>query len=272
MMNIAAKAKAMVISTTARTKKQPQKKKGAAKNRGVNPGFAGTGRDTTSRAPVRLGYSFGNNVPKFGVARPLGTLEGITLRTHSVSAPFAVTAVAGVQTPATQIGYALMNPSRLWVIGTFVTFPINPLLGASVATIAALFQYCFMRRCRIRYIPDNAGGTTATGTVALAWQADPVQAVPTSLPEMANNSVNIQTPVWKDAQIVVDSGDIPKNLRESYQIGTSTTTAASSYHMGAVYVGAENVAVIGNTGAGDVLFQCGRLEVECELHLWGITA
>lgn len=260
----AIKANALKYAAANRKPKQKRRPKQP------NPGFVGTTKDVLATPPVRRGFVIGNNVPKFGPCKSLGTLPGMMMRTHAVSAPFAVTAVGGGQTPANQTGYCLVNPSRLWTIGTFVTFPINAVLGASTATIVALFQYFVIKRLRVRYLPDNAGGTAANGNVCLAWQADPNQAVPTSIPEMSNNSVSVTTPVWREAQIVVDPGSLPTNLREAYQIGTSATAASSDYHMGAIYVAAENVGVAGDSSS--VLFNCGRLEVEAELYLWGITA
>jgi hypothetical protein len=247
-------------------------KRKARKRKTPNPGYVGQTNSIASAAPVKIGYGYGNNVPRFDRIPALGALPGMRVFAHAVSSPFSVVAVAGVQTPAFQVGYSLVGPARNWTNSSFGTFPTSALIGAAASTIAGVFQYAYLRRIRVRYLPDAEAGSGTKGSVCLAWQADPNQSIPTSLPEMSNNAVSKTTPVWMPTEIVIDAGQAPRNLREAYQIGTSSTSASSDYHMGAIYVGADGVGVSGRTAAGDVSFLCGRIELDAEVMVWGITA
>lgn len=253
--------------------KQPSQKKRRQRRKGggnINPGFVGQTSTFASAAPVKLGFSYGNNVPKFERVPPLGALPGMKLITHSVSSPVSVVAASGVQDPAYQVGSALINASTLWANSSFGTFPTNALLGSAAATIAGVFDYCYLRRVRVRFLPDAEAGSQTKGNICLAWQPDPNQSLPTSLPEMSNNAVAATSPVWQPCEILIDAGEAPRNLREAYQMGTSSTSASGDYHMGRVLVGAEGIGISGNTSATTYL--CGRLEVDAEVMVWGITA
>lgn len=162
------------------------------------------------------------------------------------------------------VGSEMLNANlSVSTTGVFSVVPINffnnVLNSTWVGRQSSLYNKYKFTRLTLRYVPYCP--TSQPGRIILAWNGDPGDAPPTTMPQVSQYQNSVEAPAWRETSCNALITKAPE-----FVVGSATTSdSGGATTQGEFYIGADG-------GATSSQVNVGSLYIDYELSLWSRAA